>query len=334
MPIDASLEDFSSLTGPWTGILIGNGASRAVSSGFAYQSLFAVAQAPPVTNPLSPASISLFGATNTTNFEQVLSALISAGMVNQILGLDTVPINATYQNIRQALIEAVHATHIPWLNVPTETLVKIRAAVIAYKFVYSTNYDLLIYWAIMQDPDGFVDYFFGSFFDASNTEVWNSNHTRVLYLHGALHLSRTINGTMKRTSGLGGNILVTFGEAVPGDSNAVPLFVSEGNSQSKLTSIRSSDYLSFAYGELVAHKGGLVIFGQSMDPQYDQHLINALRSKTARTIAVSIYKGARTDAEIINEKAHWLVRFDGLGFTTHFFDSTSHPLGVTDLFVS
>jgi hypothetical protein len=246
MPVDANLDSFTSLTHPWSGILIGNGASRAVSSGFAYQSLFTVAQNPPVPNPLSAQAISIFTAMNTTNFEQVLSALISAGMVNTILGLDTAPVDLTYHNIRQALIEAVHAIHIPWMDVPSETLQKIRAALQEYKFVYSTNYDLLVYWAIMQDSTGFVDYFFGSLFDASNTEIWSATNTRVLFLHGALHLSRTIEGTLKRASGSGGNILNTFGDPIPGDLNAIPLFISEGSSQNKLASIRSNDYLSFA----------------------------------------------------------------------------------------
>jgi hypothetical protein len=332
MPVDANLDSFTSLTHPWSGILIGNGASRAVSSGFAYQSLFSVAQSPPVPNPLSLQAISLFAAMSTTNFEQVLSALISAETVNTILGLNTGPINMTYQNIRQALIEAVHAIHIPWLDIPAETLQKIRDALRQYRFVYSTNYDLLIYWAIMQDQTGFVDYFFGPLFDASNTEIWNATNTRVLFLHGALHLSRTIEGTLKRASGTGGNILDTFGDLIPSDPNAIPLFISEGSSQSKLASIRSNDYLSFAYGEFVNHSGGLVIFGQSMDPQFDQHLINALRGRGNRHLAVGIYRGTRSDTEIINEKVGWFMRFDGLGFTVDFFDSTSHPLGAADLF--
>jgi hypothetical protein len=334
MPVDANLDYFTSLTHPWSGILIGNGASRAVSSGFAYQSLFAVAQSPPVPNPLSLQAISLFAAMNTTNFEQVLSALISAGMVNTILGLNTAPINLTYHNIRQALIEAVHAIHIPWPDVPDETLQKIRNVLRQYKFVYSTNYDLLVYWAIMQDQTGFVDYFFGALFDASNTEIWSTTDTRLLFLHGALHLSRTIEGTRKRASGAGGNILDTFGDPIPSDPNAIPLFISEGSSQSKLASIRSNDYLSFAYGEFVSHSGGLVIFGQSMDPQYDQHLINALKGRSYRHLAIGIYRGARTNTEIINEKVGWLMRFDGLGFTIDFFDSTTHPSGAADLLVS
>jgi glycogen synthase len=111
------------------------------------------------------------------------------------------------------------------------------------------------------------------------------------------------------------------------------LFVSEGTSSSKLTSVKSNDYLSFAYQQLVEHEGSLVIFGQSLDPTYDQHLVNAIRGRRWRRLAISIYRGSKTDAEITNEKTVWFVRFDGLGFSIDFFDSTTHPLGNPAFYV-
>ena len=333
MPIDADLPVFDSLTGPWTGILIGNGASRAVSSGFAYQSLFTVAQQASLSNPLTVNGVSLFEAFDTTNFERVLSYLISARLINGILGVDIGPISTAYQSVRTALIQAVHAVHIQWEAIPEDTLLKIRAALKSYKFVYSTNYDLIAYWAVMKDQTGFVDYFFGPLFDASNTEVWGEDVTRLMFLHGALHLCRTNRGTLKRAGSWGGNILETFGDPVPDYPSAVPLFVSEGSSENKLASIRSNDYLSFVYGEFVSHSGGLVIVGQSLEPAHDQHLINAIRGRRGRRLAVAIYRGSRTDIEIMNEKTSWLARFDGYDFSIDFFDSTTHPLGAPDLFV-
>jgi Domain of unknown function (DUF4917) len=84
---------------------------------------------------------------------------------------------------------AVHSVHVDRSLVSDASLKGIRDYIRTFDFVYSTNYDLLMYWAIMsEDPTlDFVDYFWGEAFDSLNTEVWG-DRTRILYLHGALHL--------------------------------------------------------------------------------------------------------------------------------------------------
>src|ERR1700733_12847174 len=104
MPVDAVLASFLDLDGPWSGILLGNGASRAVSSGFGYGSLFNVAQSTSLASPLAIHEVNIFNQLNTSNFEQVLSALGQAKNINEILSLDFAPIAAAYARIRQALI--------------------------------------------------------------------------------------------------------------------------------------------------------------------------------------------------------------------------------------
>src|SRR5258708_31614083 len=123
MPIDAELRSFSEIDGPWNGILLGNGVSRAISNRFAYDSLFTVSQSTSVADPLPVHEIQIFDQLNTTNFEQVLSALAQAGKINQILGIQHDLVSTAYAHIRRALIEAVHAIHIPWIDIPTETLI-------------------------------------------------------------------------------------------------------------------------------------------------------------------------------------------------------------------
>ncbi len=334
MPIDAELRSFAEIDGPWNGILLGNGVSRAISSRFAYDSLFTVSQSTSVEDPLPVHEIQIFDQLDTTNFEQVLSALAQAGQINQILGIQHDSISAAYAHIRRALIEAVHAVHIPWTDIPIETLIAIRAALKQYRFVYSTNYDLLNYWAVMQDPTGFIDFFFGSLFDVSNTDVWDPSKTRILFLHGALHLYRSPLGTIKRASGALGNLLDSFGEPLGDNQTPIPLFISEGTSHDKLLSIHSSDYLGFAYSELVRHEGGLVILGQSLDVAYDQHLIDAIRGRKQRRLGIGIYRGTKTETDVIAEKVEWYRKFTGLEFSIDFFDSSTHPLSAPSVFIS
>jgi hypothetical protein len=62
------------------------------------------------------------------------------------------------------------------LSIPEATLRAIKVALTPYEFVYSTNYDLILYWAVMIDgPTGFTDYFFGPRFDLSNTDLGQGN---------------------------------------------------------------------------------------------------------------------------------------------------------------
>jgi hypothetical protein len=326
MPFDDDLESFTALTEPWSGILIGNGASQVVSQRFRYASLFDRAASTAVAHALTDPDKQIFNQLGTKNFEQVLWGLRTARIVAQAFGNDHAHIDAAYDRIRTSLVEAVHSVHIPWASVPAATLQAIRAALLKYDYVYSTNYDLLLYWAIMQDPSGFKDWFFGPIFDIGNTEIWDKA-TKVLFLHGALHLYRTNEGrTYKRAAGEFGNLLQDFGTPIPDSPEAVPLFVTEGTSADKLRSIFTSDYLSFAYTSLSRHDGPIVIFGQSLEEQFDKHIIDAIRGSRPRVVGIGIYPATATAERPIRAiKAEWQGKLPP--FDLRFFDSTTHPLG-------
>jgi hypothetical protein len=92
------------------------------------------------------------------------------------------------------------------------------------------------------------------------------------------------------------------------DESAVPLFVSEGASQDKMRSILNSTYLSHVFSVFSRHSGGLVIFGQALEPQYDAHLIAAIRRNNNRRLAIAIYP--TQGLNIIQTKLGWYQRFD------------------------
>lgn len=162
---DGRLYDWNDIsdrrTSRWTGFLVGNGASIAVWDQIQYNSLFSEATTNEVEHPLSDDDQALFTALgDTTNFEQVLSSLITAKIVNQALGIRTNRIYARFASIKRALIETIRNLHIPWRVVPNQVLEGSRTELLRYRYFYSTNYDLLNYWAIMhQNLGGFVDYF-------------------------------------------------------------------------------------------------------------------------------------------------------------------------------
>jgi hypothetical protein len=76
-------------------------------------------------------------------------------------GVDATAFPDLYSQIQQGLFEAVGHVHVPWEDVIDQTLPQIRAELRQYRRVFSTNYDLLVYWAMMceGDPNDFRDFF-------------------------------------------------------------------------------------------------------------------------------------------------------------------------------
>ncbi|SFI92938.1 protein of unknown function [Pseudomonas guineae] len=328
--LTGELEDWSTLNSSigFPELLIGNGASLAVWRKFAYLSLFDEAQTTQ-NRPLSPTELSVFRALDTSNFEQVLSALKNSIRVNAALTINSSSPRHRYFAIKEALIHAVRSVHIPWSQMQASSLMHINSALSQYQTVYSGNYDLLNYWAVMQAPDAFEPLFRGpdSTFDLGNN-ARQSSATRMLYLHGGMHLVKNIDGSTRMLNSSESTLLASFAINQLGD---IPLFVNEGSSADKLKAIRSSDYLSFCYSQLSQPKETLCIFGHNLAAQ-DQHLVKALLQAGMKTLAISIYP--HNPLFIQQQKQHYASLFAGQDVELRFFDALSHPLGHRNLRVA
>ncbi|MFK0088325.1 DUF4917 family protein [Pseudomonas sp. NPDC090755] len=323
--LDTSLHRWPDLNAahPSSGLFLGNGASRALWRPFAYFSLFEEAQRVR-HKPLSLTDQALFKSLGSELFEPVLSALNTTVRINAALAISSsAPLNRYYA-IKEALIHAVRSVHIPWRLVSSDTLQRINNELRTYRSVYSSNYDLLCHWAVSQAPDGFQVLFDEEGdFDIRHTR---NPGTRLLYLHGGLHLLKQQDGSTRQRSAHGSQLLDGFAVNTPGD---VPLFVNESSSDDKLKAIRSSDYLSWCLGELAAHQGGLCLFGQHLDSS-DRHLLQAIKQARPAHLAIAIRPLG--DASIISQKQHYSQRFADLPeLPLYFFDASSHPLGAPDL---
>src|SRR5258708_2381929 len=293
--VDAELEHWNSIKerNNWTGLLVGNGASRAIWDGFSYDSLYDKARSN-IIHPLSQADTTIFESMKSTEFERILAALWTTEVVCKALRCHkTVDrVHERYESIQTALIEAVHAVHAPWSDLSgVNVLSKIESALQQYESVYSTNYDLLLYWAIMtEDPIIFKDYFWSwkpghfdledsglsleakGYFDITDTEV-APDAKRILYLHDGLHLVRLPSGETRKLIAKQSNLLTQLHESLK--HGETPLFVTEGTADDKLASINRSSYLSFAYNEFTNYKGDLAIFVHSLG-ESDNHLLKAM----------------------------------------------------------
>jgi Domain of unknown function (DUF4917) len=302
--------------GSWKSLLVGNGASIAVCHRFAYSSLLDEAH-------VSRSDRRLFSTLGTSNFESALRGLHLAEIVCRQEGHDHRDVRRRYRVVRRALVRGVNSVHVGWSSVGVAIRRQMRNEMLRFRTVYSTNYDLLVYRAVMTDRAAdFRDFFWGPghSFDPTDVDV-PAGVTKVLYLHGALHLYRVgENGTAKLTAG-SSDLL----SRISGSTAAVPLFVSEGRSEDKKAAIARSDYLSFGNDEFESDSRPLVVFGHSLGEQ-DDDLLPAI-DQPFRRVAVSVMPGK--EREVILRKAELKERVPRARLS--FFDATSHPLGAASM---
>ncbi|MFJ3523525.1 DUF4917 family protein [Pseudomonas sp. NPDC090203] len=321
---DAELADWTQLqtAHPCTGLLLGNGASLAVWKNFSYDSLFELAQTTR-NKPLSATELALFKSMETENFEPVLSGLKVAMRVNAALTISSSSPRNRYFAIKEALIHGIRSAHIPWRLMQASSVAQISKALSQYATVYSTNYDLLAYWAVMHGAQPFDDLFDDdAVFNLHRTE---SNATRILYLHGGMHLVKNFDGSARKLLSSESTLLGSFAVNALED---VPLFVCEGRSSDKMKIIRGSDYLSYCHAQLAQHQGALCIFGHALGKQ-DRHILDAVLQARPKTLAISILP--RSEAFIQHQKRHYTALFEGQNIELKFFDAKTHPLGDPQL---
>lgn len=310
-------------------LVVGNGFSQCFSRNFSYESLHSFAVAEGLVN----ANVAnVFTRLNTINFEDVLDKMNSTRIVLTALGgydEALVHIISSHDEVKNSLIESVNRLH-PEHHVTNERLTALSAHLTSYNQIYTTNYDLLLYWAIMSNPQVFKDFFWGNdlSFNSENAEL-RTGATGIHYLHGALHLFKDRIGRVRKLT-TGGDLLTSIYTSIRNDN--LPLFISEGDHGQKLLKIRSNEYLSFCYSNLCNSSGNVLMFGHTLSPQFDRHLLAALRQAYERSlgnvnplsISISIYGNNLNLAREIDLAITQNISPD---IERSFFDSQSHPLG-------
>jgi len=304
-------------------IILGNGFSRNIWEGFNYPSLFQIAYPEEEQNPQR----NLFD-TFGTNFESVMHNLHIASKVNEILNNGEPNYQEIYDEIKDSLLAAVHSVHIQYAQIDADKLAAISNSMTQYKRIYTTNYDLILYWSLINYRNykqNFCDFFWseGNSFDPFNTDLFYTNRTHLYFLHGGLHLYKDQHGVEHKITNNGENILTNFG-------SHPPLFVCEGQSNQKLREIKKSNYLSFCLENLQKIDGPLVVLGQSFSDQ-DNHIVDAINrcNHSIPKLAIGLHNGD-TDFEI--KKRFWLNKLNRIDEEkVMFFRSNTHPLTISAL---
>jgi Domain of unknown function (DUF4917) len=329
-PVLKTWDQIKGNPGDWPAILIGNGASMNVSSTFDYKSLFDRACKLGDEHQLDDVDRALFTEIGTVDFELVLAHLRQTLLVAKVLGWDknhTDQVEAKYNRIHHALAAAVHSVHPQYGTIGDERLKQIGLALMAYNWVFSTNYDLIAYWAAMKAGiNNFYDFLAGRpcRFRPENIGKAPADKTKLLFPHGALHLYVETDGKYegivhKRTRFEDSGILdQLFYLPEP------PLVVAEGSADDKRQVIYSHKYLTFAFEQLGKVRDQFVIFGSDLGPT-DAHIVEALEPK-GRRIAVSIRASAKQGQKMARIRDVLSDADEVL-----FFSAETHPLGDPNL---
>lgn len=318
-------------------LLLGNGFSIACDPVFCYESLYDVA----VAAGLSQQAQSVFRRLGTNNFEGVLRLLDDSYWLCGEYGIvhaNTAAVLADIDVVKKTLIHAVTTSHLEHSGcIPEVRKEAARAFLKPFHNIFTTNYDLLLYWTVLSGRRAsHGDGFRSDEDDPDAPYVVFSERLGaskgIFYLHGALHLYVKGGQLRKHTWN---RLQVRLTEQIRTSLAAAeyPLIVAEGTPEKKLEQIERNGYLWYALDKLHRVDGPVVIFGHSLAPT-DQHIVHALASaENLSQLYVGLHGPSDSEANLqIRAAAERMIairderlasRGRGKPLTVTYFDSSS-----------
>lgn len=292
-------------------ILLGNGFSIALKPDiFSYGSLFSKADFSKI-----PHAAKLFEALQTEDFEAVIRLLVDMAKILGAYRKIAPPtliqqVEADAAAIKTILAEAIAKNHPdrPY-DITDEQYAACRLFLSNFDHIYTLNYDVLLYWALMHDDVGDLDIQCDDGFrhpegneDAPYVSWLDSNSPTVHFLHGALHIFDAGHEITKYTWSKTDIPIVDQVRAAL-DDEKYPLFVAEGHSIDKLDKIMHSAYLHKALRSFSNISGSLFVFGHSFDDN-DDHILGKIPVGKISDLYVGLYGDPNSEANIgIRQKA-------------------------------
>lgn len=279
-------------------LLLGNGFSIALKPDiFSYGSLLDNAKFK--TAPDVP---QLFQELQTNDFEVVICHLQDTATVVRVyrprLQKLIAKLLADSEAIKDALVNAVAQRHPsrPY-DITDGQYAACRIFLHNFNSIFTLNYDVLLYWALMHADVDDLNFNADDGFRHPEEDpdqpwvTWQQGRSAtVSYLHGALHLFDAGSEIRKYTwSKTDVPIVDQIREAL--NYNAFPIFVAEGNSETKLNRIMHSAYLHKAtrsFEGCCKGKNAIFIYGHSL-AENDDHILKYVASGTASDLFVSLF---------------------------------------------
>ena len=235
----------------------------------------------------------VFEKLETADFESVMKMLDNSQKIIKVYNGEQELIKKISKDSKQLKIHLVKIITNNHPKICTEVSDESKKACVnflkPFKNIYTLNYDLLLYWATMFDDsqefkDGFGE---NDYSIHKNYVVYkNRNGMKVHYLHGGLHIFDAGSEIIKKTySKTGIKLVDQIKENL--DKNIYPIFISEGDSNQKLTKILHNSYLNHCYKSLRTIGGDLVILGTQLKKN-DAHILEAILENRVKNIYIGV----------------------------------------------
>jgi hypothetical protein len=272
--------------------------------------------------------LKIFDVIATKNFEVIMQHLDSCSRIIGALEGNTLlreRIDAASEKLKEGLLAAVKELHPEHVFKISDDQLKccaqfLNAFIQTGGSVFSTNYDLLLYWVLLragisphvdgcgrklENPDEVA---------SGETEEWSDlvwgkykDSQNIFYNHGALQFFDSGSSISKEEYDTRNYLLEKINSRM--EDGEYPIFVTAGDGGQKLEQIMHNQYLAHCYESLESSVGSLVTFGFNFGDA-DKHIIDAInvaaRRKPPRRLW-SIYIGVYSDddrkrIESISEK--------------------------------
>lgn len=236
----------------------------------------------------------ILGVIETKNFELIMQQLDNFIVIAAAFNADEhliSKIESASTKLKDGLLEAVKSLHPEHVFTVPEEQSQICSTFLKTFLdtggkLFSTNYDLLLYWILMRNKviahgDGFGrELENAEEYPVLEDQVWsdliwgvNKDEQNVFYLHGALPFFDKGYEIVKETYDQHHYLLENISNRM--DQGEYPIFVTAGDGRQKLTHIMHNRYLSYCYDNLCQITGSLVSFGFNFGA-YDEHIIEAI----------------------------------------------------------
>lgn len=231
----------------------------------------------------------------TRNFEVIMQYLDHFSALLDAFGADPAlknRVDAASTKLKKSLLDAVKALHPEHVFKVPEDQSKacatfLQTFVATGGKIFSTNYDLLLYWVLMRNNlfehiDGCGRELLNDTGEYMKPEdkiwsdlIWGKHRSKqnVFYLHGALPFFDNGVEVVKEEYTIYNYLLENISTRM--EKGEYPIFVTAGDGQQKLKHITHNQYLTNCYDTFSQSEGSLVTFGFGFGP-YDEHVIDAI----------------------------------------------------------